>query len=384
MKNFKLILKSLINNNACVEGGRSKRWWFAIIMVLISMILALVPTLVSRLNTKGDDFVKNSTNNYDVGVLRFSEALEEKGLEMTIETVNNEKKMVLKKGELTGQAAWDAAFEEEYNPGYHVYTHKNYDGKEDLQVFFISEDIASTNIREKYLNKFSFDEEGKEVKTARTCSFLVFGELTMRTRLYTSSGSASGNELLGDYKHFSDGYSFSTLGTIEIDGTKYHSEKAIKDAGLGVEAYQQYLNKSWNDWKDFLRVSYLNKKTIDLWVNLASLFGVNVAITFFMGLMLFILTRGKANPYRVYNFWETQKMVYWGTITPAVLALIVGFIPLFNIGQIIFPLLLGVRIMWMSMKSLNPQSGTPVFPKPEKHNPANAGKVKTVKAKFAK
>ena len=40
-----------------------------------------------------------------------------------------------------------------------------------------------------------------------------------------------------------------------------------------------------------------------------------------------------------------------------------------------------IRVMWMSMKSLNPQSGTPVFPKPQKADPKT---VKTVKAKPAK
>ena len=48
MKNFKLVLKSLVNNEACVEGGRHRPWWIAIILFFLSMIIALVPIFVQK------------------------------------------------------------------------------------------------------------------------------------------------------------------------------------------------------------------------------------------------------------------------------------------------------------------------------------------------
>jgi len=69
--------------------------------------------------------------------------------------------------------------------------------------------------------------------------------------------------------------------------------------------------------------------------------------------MIFILTRGKRNPFRIYTFWETQKISYWASFTPSLLALIFGFI-FTEYAVMIFVMLIGVRIMWMSMKSLKP------------------------------
>ena len=103
MKNFKLILKSLINNNACIEGGRTKPWYFAIIMLFVSMILCLVPSIVSSATKSGDDFVKSSTNNYEVGVLRFVEELRKQDISLTIKDVEGKKQMIVKAHKLADE-----------------------------------------------------------------------------------------------------------------------------------------------------------------------------------------------------------------------------------------------------------------------------------------
>ena len=382
MKNFKLILKSLINNNACIEGGRTKPWYFAIIMLFVSMILCLVPSIVSSATKSGDDFVKSSTNNYEVGVLRFVEELRKQDISLTIKDVEGKKQMIATKGELTGEAAWNAAFPNVNTQDVHCYTHYNADNKIDFQAFYFAEPINDTNWKKiSYDATYSVDDQGNEVETltARTTSFLCLGLDTARGVVYTSAGSATSSSFYGDYKYFSDGYTINDLGTITIDEHTYHGDEVI---ALGEQAYADYRNKSWEDWKDFYRTGFLTYKFTSLWQTNLILLGVNIGITFFMGLMLFILTRGKANPYRVYNFWDTQKMVYWGTPTVAVLALVGGLIPFFSqFAQVIYPLLLGVRIMWMSMKSLNPQSGSPVYPKPNKE--VKEVKAKNVKAKKA-
>ena len=378
MKNFKLILKSLFNNNACIEGGRTKPWYFAIIMFVLSMIFTIVPSIVSSATKQGDDFVKNSTNNYEVGVLRFVEELNNNDLTMSIKEVDGKKQIVASKGEKKGSEAWNEAFPNVNTQEVHCYSHYNADGKVDFQAFYFDEPINDTNWKKiAYDASYSIDDQGNEIESLspRKSSFICFGSDTVRGVIYTSSGTAVNTSFYGDYKYFSVGYTLNHLGTINVDGVDLHGDAAL---AKGAEVYAMYRKQSWEDWKDFFRCGFLTYKFTSLWQTNLILLGVNIGITFFMGLMLFILTRGKANPYRVYNFWETQKMVYWGTPTPAILALIVGLIPFFSqFMQIVFPLLLGVRIMWMSMKSLNPQSGAPVFPKPSKE-------VKEVKAKNVK
>ena len=86
MKNFKLILKSLISNNACIDGGRKKPWYFAVIMFFLAMILAILPLFVQTLNTHGDDAFATYAYGTDQATLRFNEYLEDNGIKMFVKT----------------------------------------------------------------------------------------------------------------------------------------------------------------------------------------------------------------------------------------------------------------------------------------------------------
>ena len=55
----------------------------------------------------------------------------------------------------------------------------------------------------------------------------------------------------------------------------------------------------------------------------------------------------------LYGFYAL--IAYWATITPAILTTGLGFL-LTSFSQVLFPLLLGVRIMWLSMKLLRPEN----------------------------
>ena len=72
-----------------------------------------------------------------------------------------------------------------------------------------------------------------------------------------------------------------------------------------------------------------------------------------MGLLMFLLTRGKNNPNRNLNLWVTTKISMWIDFTPGLLAMGIGFfyLPAAGIGYIA---LIGIRTMWLSMRQLNP------------------------------
>ena len=72
-----------------------------------------------------------------------------------------------------------------------------------------------------------------------------------------------------------------------------------------------------------------------------------------MGLLMFLLTRGKNNPNRGLTFWITCKISAWIDFTPGLLAMILGFIwpAAAGLGYIV---LIGLRTMWLSMRQLNP------------------------------
>jgi maltodextrin utilization protein YvdJ len=72
-----------------------------------------------------------------------------------------------------------------------------------------------------------------------------------------------------------------------------------------------------------------------------------------MGLMIFLLTRGKKNIFHIYTFGDCEKIAAWSMVSPALLSLILGFI-FTDYAMMFFIILLGLRVMWLSMKQLRP------------------------------
>ena len=63
MKKFiKFLFKGLINNEEVINESRHHPWWAALIVGLISVIIAIVPAAVSILNIKGSEILTSSEN----------------------------------------------------------------------------------------------------------------------------------------------------------------------------------------------------------------------------------------------------------------------------------------------------------------------------------
>ena len=101
--------------------------------------------------------------------------------------------------------------------------------------------------------------------------------------------------------------------------------------------------------------AYNSTKITNAWMNTGIFSAVFVGLALVLGLMVFLMTRGKNNPFRIYTFWESQKIAYWASFSPAVLSLL-AFIPaLSNYAILMYIFFYGMRVMWMSMRSLRPQ-----------------------------
>lgn len=308
MKTFKLILKSLISNNACIEGGRKKPWYFAAIMFFLSMIFAILPLFVQTMNTKGDDVFANYAYGADVATLRFNEHLENEGLKMYVKT----------SGETKFISCEDSAGLAK-NVDFHHYLP---DGvTPDFNIYYRSE-----------MNQEEFNILLGDQKT----STIFFYQDRIILHLVNLETKAVIKDMVcqNAAKYMEEGRSVNDLLSKETDATAR-------------------LNETFANWKLFIRDAYNFTRLTAVWQTCAIMGGINAGITLFMGLMIFILTRGKNNPYRLFNLWETQKMSWWAAITPSILALGLGFlIPRF--ANILFPMLIGIRVMWLSMKSLRP------------------------------
>ena len=135
---------------------------------------------------------------------------------------------------------------------------------------------------------------------------------------------------------------------------------AIKDGafeeGISLNEFvNTYHSKVLKRFRGICNEAYLNQKKRTVWGNFGIYAGIYAGIILFLGLMLFVLTRGKTNPFRSLNVWHCQKIAWWAAFTPAILGMILAFVFSGNmIGQMAFILLISLRVMWLSMKQLRP------------------------------
>ena len=372
MKNFKLVLKSLINNEACVEGGRHRPWWIALIMLFISMVLSIVPVFYQTFVKTGSDFISSQTYNLDIGLLKFNEQLETHDIDMIVTSVEGDSNYLE-----VDEEKWNSTFTyvDPRNNQYHAYQHVNEAGQIDLDVYYVK-DLTTTIISEINNNVPVYgNEEDKTLITdwgKRDHSFIVFGKYEVVAYAYNVGKSTAIGSSYGDYKNMEAGTNVRSLSTVQIN-----EETTLKLNDVNASNFTQYKDGFWNNWKEFFNKAYLYNRGELTWRTTLLMFGINLALTIFMGLMIFLLTRGKTNPFRIYKFMECEFISGWTTLAPGVLACILGFI-FAQFAQLAFPLLLGVRVMWLCMKTLRADNVAPSQQQPKKA-PAKTVNSKPVK-----
>ena len=77
-ENIKLGAASLINNDACIQLGRTRPWYAAVIVGILSLLLALIPTMVTNFNQSAGVILNPPTYDFDRGLVVFQEELNER------------------------------------------------------------------------------------------------------------------------------------------------------------------------------------------------------------------------------------------------------------------------------------------------------------------
>lgn len=313
MKNFKLILKSLVNNDAAIDGARKKPWYFAIIIFFISIIVSLVPTGVTSLKLHLDKNFDNTTYCTQEAVTAFSEYLNTNEIKMRV--VHDKK---AKNDYLLCDPELNYRYEAEIG-----------DKKITQFVFTYSE---NESVNDKKLL----------IEETYNCSYFIFTSNTIHIKIVDQNTIAQPSGAKATV-------AFEALCT---NAYKKIGENQIKEAYVLVEGnYTKTLENTWENWKKLLRDFYREKRLTDAGIDVGVIAIVDLSILLIMGFMVWILCRGKNNPYRLFTVWDCFKISFWAGLSPALLTCGLGF--LFG-AKILFPLLLGVRVMWLTMKSLRP------------------------------
>jgi uncharacterized membrane protein len=125
----------------------------------------------------------------------------------------------------------------------------------------------------------------------------------------------------------------------------------VEGATLGEAAYTEGVVKNWNKVFDD---TYKSQKSFNVMFFMGLYLLIYIVLVFLMGLLVFFLTRGKHNMFNYLKFIDCQKMTWWIAFAPALLAMLLSFL-MPGMASMLFIILMGLRVMWMSMKQLKPQ-----------------------------
>ncbi len=340
---LRYLFGSLINNDACIAGGRERAWYFAIPMAILSVLMAVTPIMTTYFTISGASIVTSDSYGIDSYLIGFQEALYEDGVSMEIaEDEEGDHYLVTNFDEQYAQTTGAARYEliRDYGDGTtEIVFRAYYYGDIDQETLSSRRDTVLAGISPN-----SDDEDSLYDVTT-----MFFSD----TYFYISvapyyDGENSGSSIGGDYEHLPVGFDLGLIAIQDLDGNAY-------DVGYNERAsdWSAYVDNSLAAWSDFFDKVYINTAYTYAWTQTGIAAGVFAAMAILMGLMVFLMTRGKNNPFRIYTFWECQKIAYWESFTPGLLTLILGFL-LPSYALLLYVAFFGFRTVWLTLKSLRP------------------------------
>jgi len=321
---FLQILKSLISNQTAIDSSEDRPWWVALIIAVLSVILAAVPVFVSVVTINGSDYFKSYSYDMDTNLVYFADKL-------------GENKIKVKD---------------------HILTYEGVTSLEGDMVDPYEMKISEPNVigfRAIYWNL-----NYAEIAKAETYNFDYYLKTFLKRG---AAGSEEGTNYLPNFLFFyKDGFRV-VIGTqatdtcIVLDSYNSFNLKDIADTDDFVGTWIKGPSANYmTNFKSLLTQAYKSTKTEAVLRQTGIYLGVYAGAILLLGLMVFLMTRGKRNPFNFMTFNDSLKISSWASLAPAVLALIFGFLmSSSSLGTIFFVLIHGLRIMWLSMNQLRPQ-----------------------------
>ena len=361
-------VKTLFSNQACIDRGTGKStidgsqvgvkktWYIAIIFFIVAIFAAMTPLTVQNSKINGSNLLSGSTYGYNEAITSaalFDEAssstqsyVKVSGTLDDVKFNKENKTFTITSGMSPKQTASGYDY---YYLGYHKSIHTDSTTGvssyvKDFDFYYVTKDNLTKALTDlaKYTTKFDGTNlsEGSESFINRNCSYLLISEKLMYTSKYSYSLSKTISSIYGDYEYLNleNNTSIATYFTQNVDKT------------AEIEAQNAVVIKNY---KSFLDKTYQNLKTKNLWIQSGIVLGIDGGLTLLLGLVVFLMTRGKNNPNRVIKWYQCFLIVFYASLCPGLLSLILGFM-ISNMAMMLYVVTFGVRVMWMSVKSLRP------------------------------
>lgn len=298
-ENIKLFLTSLISNNACIDGARKKPWYAAVIIFLLGIVLSVIPTSVMALKSHADQNFDSTTYGLREASYEFANYIKE-----------------------TDEGLF-------------------YVKKEDKSATLVADTTISYASTNNFVFSYVFNENAAQLisdYTLASVSYFIFTEDTVYVSILDPNVKDGTHPVV----------KFSC-----VNAYKKLERNDLRNFLTTGETITESVENTWQNFKGRIRTLYRQTRLKYAGTSLLTSSIVNVGVVLVMGFMVWILTRGKNNPYRLFTVWQCFATALWASFTPGVLTVGLGFL-IKNFASMMFPLLLGVRVMWLTMKSLRP------------------------------
>ena len=362
-----------LSNARAIEGAKTSPWWIAVILFLIGTFLPIVPIMVSQGNAYGSQFISGTLYGYDQYVTNVTYDLANDG-----GNVYKIKDHQLLKYDSTGtteikdntwyptdnpadlqpikyyNATYEVNFEEEGQnvvKTKHVrrfnvyYTNRPYSGNGDFNIYQMLKTLTGRHYEKEALEPtlYTGEVDSKNENLYYNASFIVLTPNGIYSYIYKTDTTTLATYTGGgfDWKN-------------QDNSENFFKELAYVGNMVANPKDANYVKGVLNNWKTVYNKAYQTLKNRNFWMLSGIFYGIFVALNLFMGLMLWLLTRGKRNPNRGLKIYTCLEIAGWTCFMPGLLALIFGFlIPAAQ--QILFIMLIGLRTMWLAMRQLNPK-----------------------------
>ena len=351
--------KGFVSNQACIDGSKESPWWVAAIFLAFSVIIPLIPNFVNLSNASGSSFLSSYNYGVDTNMTSFAYNMAKQGVELRVsggklhyyekdgggEYVENQDKFY----------TLDDAYFENYYSDKEFQVINSVTHQIDARIFCLS-DTGLRNIVNKLIKQY-YKIGTKEKPSANPDpdekyylpNLVVFTPTTFAVALYKENSTKQAATSLGGLNWSNTSTKVGLIERLLGDGVDQVSSMSEGDF------VNTYTASSFKQLKKICVETYLYQKEVTKWQTTGIYAAIYTGVILFLGLMMFILTRGKANPYKFLNVWHCQKIAWWAAASPAVIGTILSLIfSTSSIGQMAFILVVSLRIMWLSMKQLRP------------------------------
>lgn len=346
MKTLKFIFSSLFSNETVIKESKNKPWWLAIILMLVSCIISIVPNFVTVMKTNGSDILTQNANySIDYSLKKFSQDyLDSSDIEIKIEN-----------GKLTAKN-FDERIEVKHQEKITlIVQYVPYDTENDRLLYDSYNDKINAYVKE-IKTSYDVENDGDTLKS-HLYSTLILGSESVFLYLYDSAATCT-------FKIEADNTKTITNETSPAAQT-YGTYKNISGDLAVISGYYrgnsdaECMENALASWKNFFDKAYQSPRNVLAFQYSGMYLGIDILIIAVMGLMIFLLSRTKSSIQR-YTYLQGLKMVSFATLSPALLALILGFLipALQSMGFLMFLIL---RVTWLGMKATSPaNNGQPV------------------------